>query len=354
MKALKIGLSVVLTLAFVVAVIAYPLDATGRPPLGITNFDSVHLSDTGGTAVPVLKVNQKGTGKVVEFLDSGTPVWSLNDGGGLIYTGSQEYLNISAPTAIATTQPALKVNNAGVSNQFELQEAATPIALVQGWGAVTVTTTTTKHIWEIVDTSPVMTAGTNIYSALNLDLAIGNSTAGTNEVDGILIDGISGDAQVTENAIKLGAGWDVGIDAGALTILNIGATGTDFSATGGLTLADALTITSGGASLSDGDMVVADDLRVTAQTSLTVTDATAFTPTGTYQNITAAGTVTPTIAAGATAGDLLVLINTSAQVINIADSGTAKLSAAAALNQFDVLILWSDGTNWIEISRSDN
>jgi hypothetical protein len=200
-----------------------------------------------------------------------------------------------------------------------------------------------------------MTAGTNIYSALNIDLAIGNSTAGTNNVYGVLVDNITGDAQVTESAFSIGGtGWDVGIDAGANTILNVGAAGTDFSATGGLTLADALTVTSGGASLTDGDMVVADDLRVTAQTSITVTNAAAFTPTGTYQNITAAGEVTPTITAGATAGDLLVLINTSAQVVNIADSGTAKLSAAAALNQFDVLVLWSDGTNWIEISRSDN
>jgi hypothetical protein len=137
------------------------------------------------------------------------------------------------------------------------------------------------------------------------------------------------------------------IDANSNAVLNIGASGTDFSATGGLTLAAGLTV-------SDGDVVVADDLRVTAQTSITVTDTAAFTPTGTYQGITAAGEVTPTITAGATAGDVLVLINTSDQTINIADSGTTMLTAAAALGQYDVLVLWSDGTNWIEISRANN
>lgn len=68
---------------YFIVVIAFPTDATGRPPLGVTNLDSLHLSDTGGTSQPVLKANQKGTGKIVEFLDNGTPVWSLSDGGAI-------------------------------------------------------------------------------------------------------------------------------------------------------------------------------------------------------------------------------------------------------------------------------
>ena len=109
----------------------------------------------------------------------------------------------------------------------------------------------------------------------------------------------------------------------------------------------------GGVTLLDGDLVVADDLRIATQTAITVTDGNPFTPTGTYQAIAAASEVTPTITVGST-GDVLVLINTSAQTVNIADTSTAKLSAAAALGQYDALILWCDGTNWIEISRSDN
>jgi len=114
-----------------------------------------------------------------------------------------------------------------------------------------------------------------------------------------------------------------------------------------------LTVTAGGLTISDGDAVVADDLRITAQTAITVTNGNAFTPTGTYQPIQAGSEVTPTVTVG-TAGDVVVLINTSANAINIADSGTAKLSAAAALGQYDSLTLWCDGTNWIEVSRSNN
>jgi hypothetical protein len=136
---------------------------------------------------------------------------------------------------------------------------------------------------------------------------------------------------------------------GAVDFATTATVGTGLTVTSG-----GATVTAGGITVTDGDVVVADDLRATAQTSITVTNAAAFTPTGTYQPITAAGEVTPTITAGATAGDILVLINTSAQIINLADSGTLKLTAAGALNQFDTLTLWSDGTNWIEISRADN
>lgn len=114
-----------------------------------------------------------------------------------------------------------------------------------------------------------------------------------------------------------------------------------------------LNVSAGGVTLSDGDAVVADDLRVTAQTAITVTNGVAFAPTGTYQRIQAAGTVTPTITVG-TAGDLLVLINISAQTINIADTGIQMLSTAWAGGQYDVLVLWCDGTNWLEVARSNN
>lgn len=108
-----------------------------------------------------------------------------------------------------------------------------------------------------------------------------------------------------------------------------------------------------GLTTSDGDVVVADDVRVTAQTAITVTDGTPFAATGTYQAIQAAGEVTPTITVG-TAGDVLVLINTSAQTINIADTGIQMLTADFAMGQYDTLTLLCDGTNWLELSRADN
>lgn len=115
---------------------------------------------------------------------------------------------------------------------------------------------------------------------------------------------------------------------------------------------DAVTV-AGTITQSDGDLIVADDIRVTAQTEISVTNGAAFAPTGTYQPIAAASEVTPTVTVG-TAGNIVVLVNTETNVINLADSGTAKLTAAVALGQYDSITLLSDGTNWIEISRADN
>lgn len=123
------------------------------------------------------------------------------------------------------------------------------------------------------------------------------------------------------------------------------AVGGDLTVTGSSTFA--------AVTMSDGDFDVADTLNITPQTAITVTNGAAFTATGTIQYIQAASEVTPTITAG-TAGDLLVLINTSAQTVNIADTGNQVLTAAAALGQYDSITLFADGTRWIEISRADN
>jgi len=107
-------------------------------------------------------------------------------------------------------------------------------------------------------------------------------------------------------------------------------------------------------------LYVGDWTHIFAQTAISVTDGAVITPTGTYQPLTSAGSVTATLTTSSdyvTAGDLLVLINandTVTSTVNIVDSGTAKLTAAAALGQYDSLTLWFDGTNWIELSRADN
>lgn len=64
---------------------------------------------------------------------------------------------------------------------------------------------------EVAFTSPIDTAGSNTHNALTVDLAIGNATGGTNNVRGLQIDSITGDAEVTETAINVEAGWDVGL-----------------------------------------------------------------------------------------------------------------------------------------------
>lgn len=137
-----------------------------------------------------------------------------------------------------------------------------------------------------------------------------------------------------------------------LTVGSDGATvaGT-LAVTGASTMSSTLAVT--GDVVTEADVSVGDKLNMVAQTGIVVTNGAAFAPTGTYQPISAAGEVTPTVTVGEE-GDIVVLINTSAQTINIADTGTTKLTAAAALGQYDTLTLISDGTNWIELSRTDN
>lgn len=332
---------------------------------GVTRFGALHLTEAGGTATPVLRANQTGTGKVVEFLDGGTPVWSLNDGGAIEQTGGLD-LNGQELTLDADADTSI---TADTDDQVDLEIGGGDVFVFKEFGATTIETTTTTRLLEILDSTPIMSDATNSMIGLNIDLGIGNSTGGTNSVYGVLVDGIEADADNTEIAIGLGSGWDTGFDAGTNTVINIGNAGTDFGSDGSLTTADTITITTGGLdvqaggvsvtaggiTLSDGDTTLADDLIITAQTAISVADGAVITPTGTYQQLSSGAEITPTVTTtGVTAGTLLVLINTTDTTINLADSGTMMLTAAAALGQYDSLTLWFDGTNWIEVSRADN
>lgn len=133
----------ILILAIVLLVALLAAWPTGAmPPL--TNFtDHVHIQAVGGTATPALRVNQNGSGKIVEFSDGGTPVFSINNGGGIVASSILTQgavitnLVVSAPTAVGTATPAAVIDNAGVSNLLEVRDAATPVFTVGQGGAVT-------------------------------------------------------------------------------------------------------------------------------------------------------------------------------------------------------------------------
>jgi hypothetical protein len=174
---------------------------------------------------------------------------------------------------------------ADTDDQVDVEIGGADIQVWKDFGAGEVSTDTTRHLLEIADSTNVMSAGTNVLSAFNIDLGIGNSTGGTNNVYGVLIDDITADAENTETAIDIaGTGWDVGIGLGgnvldldadddtSITadsddqvdleiggadewvfgadqldatngqIVNIGAAGTDFGTDGSLTLAGDLTV----------------------------------------------------------------------------------------------------------------
>lgn len=141
---------------------------------------------------------------------------------------------------------------------------------------------------------------------------------------------------------------------GTLTQTGAASFASTVSVTGAQTNASTLSVT--------GSTTLSAFLSLAPSTAITVTNGNSFTPTASYQQIQAAGTVTPTIAvtnavgSAYTNGTILRLLNVSNQTINIADSGNVKLSSAWAGGQYDSLTLIFDTTTstWIEMSRSDN
>ena len=116
-----------------------------------------------------------------------------------------------------------------------------------------------------------------------------------------------------------------------------------------------LTINDGGNATLASTVILSTWLRTSIQTPpFTVTHGVPITPTGTFCNLYAAGAVsTDSIVAG-TAGDMLILYNSSSATITISDTGTLKISGDTALGQYDSLTLISDGTNWVEIAQANN
>jgi hypothetical protein len=108
-----------------------------------------------------------------------------------------------------------------------------------------------------------------------------------------------------------------------------------------------------------GDLTVREDVaakrfRATRQTTATVTPNSTIPSNGTFQPLTAAAAVGTSSVTTGTIGDLLILYNTVTNTITLTDTGTLKLASNAALGQYDTLTLVSDGTNWLEIGRSNN
>lgn len=108
------------------------------------------------------------------------------------------------------------------------------------------------------------------------------------------------------------------------------------------------------------DFVVVDDanvgglMRYTAATAVTVSNDSTVTPTGSYQPLTSAGNAGTATITVLSAGTVVHFVNTANTTITFTDTGTLKLSGNAALGQFDTLTVVSDGTNWVELSKTNN
>lgn len=135
-------------------------------------------------------------------------------------------------------------------------------------------------------------------------------------------------------------------------------------ASGDVTAGDDLT--AGDDVISTDDVTVGDDIVVTDDAtigglyklskavSVTVTPGSTITPVGSYQLLTSAANVGTSDITVLAAGTVVHLINVANTTITLTDTGTLKLSGNAALGQYDSLTIISDGTNWIEVSETNN
>ena len=125
---------------------------------------------------------------------------------------------------------------------------------------------------------------------------------------------------------------------------------------GGATLASVIVEGNGDVT---GNFEVTDHLLTQAELymippdAITIVNGGQITITAAVMEITAAGEVTATLS---TAGDgqLVTLINTGSNAINIVDAGTTYMAGNVALGQRDTISLIGVGTSWYEISRSNN
>jgi hypothetical protein len=210
--------SVALTQVNVASAGANPFDYTGT--LGIMN---------GSDAFEAIDVN------ITNANHTGTAA-----------TNTVRALDVAGITADAEAYESAIYLGAGWDNDVNgatsLELASDDVVVVTVKDPAGADSAATNEMVEIAGTTPVDTTGTNVHDFLTIDAAIGNSSAGTNSVVGLQIDGITGDAQVTETAINVVTGWDVGlaVDAPVTVGGGYGATGCSVSAAGALSCDDAV------------------------------------------------------------------------------------------------------------------
>jgi hypothetical protein len=134
-----------------------------------------------------------------------------------------------------------------------------------------------------------------------------------------------------------------------------------------LAVADTLTVTgaaafNGGSNLGatsssslnvSGATSIGTFVSIAPQGAVVVTEGSVITPTGSFQRIEAAGSVTGSLGVPQS-GQIVTLMNSSANAITIADTTGQVLSANAVLGQWDTLTVIGYGSAWHELARSNN
>ncbi len=310
-KIFNLALALVLIVALVTAC-NQPTPTPG-PSRGVTNYDALSVaagtaaapsfyfgtdSDTGfyWSSANVIGLAAAGSSVATFSASAYAPVGALNltqvnaasgSANPLDYTGSLGIMNGSDDfTAIdinitnanhtSTGNTVQAIDIAAITGDAEATETA--INVGSGWDsgltvaspatfsdAVTFASTIASTLVNAASGSANPFDWTGTLGIMNgsddftlFDVNLTNADhSGSNTIQVLDVANITGDAQTTENAIQVGTGWDLGLnlnspaDMNAQIISNIGNAGTDFQSNGGLTLANALIVTTGGATANN-------------------------------------------------------------------------------------------------------
>lgn len=227
-------------------------------------------ADLGAVTVTSLSINGQDIAATSVLLAEGEVIDLNGEADALVLDADQD-TTISAPT----------------DDQIDIEIKSVDHVVLKA--VATADSGATNNIVEIAMTTPVDTTGTNTHNALNIDVEIGNASGGTNAVRAIAIDAITGDAQVTETAIYIGSGWDVGIAVDAI----------GESTSGNGVIIDGLTIKDG---------IVGVIQAITGDGAITIQNASVFLSKGSAAAITLAA---PT--AGTHDGIIIRVVAISAQ-----------------------------------------
>ena len=123
----------------------FGLQMAGAQIQDVSDFTGIKIKATAlTTATPLLEVYNQGSSQSVVVRDSaGTPVFTVDEDGGVtsantLASGTLNNVIVSQPTAATTATPAAIINSAAAgSNLLEVQDATTPVFVIENGGAVT-------------------------------------------------------------------------------------------------------------------------------------------------------------------------------------------------------------------------
>jgi hypothetical protein len=201
-------------------------------------------------------------------------------------------------------------------------------------------------------------AGTNTFTgATALD---GGLTMDTNK---FTVADTSGNTVI---AGSLAANGGIAVDTSAFTVADTSGNTViagSLAANGGIAVdTSAFTVAD-----SSGNTAIAGTLGVTGAATfngkvvgapsgwITLADGFTLVPTATVQLVQSAGAVGGVVGtSGATAGQILYIVNKGSQNVVVTDTATCMLSGDLTLGQYDSLTMVFDGTNWIEVGTVNN